>query len=286
MLSSDSVKFTYPNLGLGAQLRHSHIDHLLMSESSVDWLEINYRDIADNHGYARHLLCELSASKSVVLVFNDNEIYDATLSKKFVNQLCKLTDIVQPIGLLFRAKDHGVIFSNEMIQHTAVNVRQLQKATQTNILVETPVIDLKQSSLHPATFIDNLVNMTACGICLNIDNVLASVEWDQHELSTYLRALPMNNIAQIYFNAKRAASNDADSLTLDVYKAVQRLTGGVATLIERSDATHNVEYSHFGDLIESIQQQSKRLDHQVVESSNLPLLDEIMAYQFEVRALA
>ncbi|MEP2650500.1 MAG: DUF692 domain-containing protein [Paraglaciecola sp.] len=135
--------------------------------------------------------------------------------------------------------------TKDSIDSTAKNIMQLQNALQRPILIENPANYLSfKSDMPESEFMMSLVDITGCGILLDINNLFISANNTGIDPHSYIQGLNSDAIGEIHIAGHSTDPNEKglliDSHDSDVSKGVWELletllshTGPKPVLIER-----------------------------------------------------
>ncbi|HYR84559.1 MAG TPA: DUF692 domain-containing protein [Terriglobia bacterium] len=244
----------FPNLGMGVGLRNKHFPYLIREDPAVDWFEIISENFMGNHGYARHALEQISAKRPIVMHGVSLSIGSADpLNMRYLSDLKDLADWVKPVWIsdhlcwtgIHHRNTHDLLpmpLTEETLAHVGERVNQVQEYLGRPLVLENPstYLEFKHSSLTEPEFLSRLVDITGCGILLDVNNVFVSGTNHGFDTERYLRSLPHESIVQLHI----AGPTDCGAYLVDthdqpvpmpvwrLYDLAQRLTGGVSTLLE------------------------------------------------------
>lgn len=243
-----------PNLGLGVGLRSTHFQHILEHGPGVDWFEVISENFIDNHGYARHVLETVADRVPVVLHGVSLSIGSSdALDLGYLAKLRQLARDVQPAWVsdhlcwtgAASVNSHDLLplpLTEESLRHVSARVAQVQDFLGRPLVLENPstYVQFRQSSMPEWEFLGRLAEHTGCGLLLDVNNVHVSAFNHGFDAADYIARLPHERIVQVHL----AGPTDCGSYLIDshdhpvpepvwqLYALAQRLTGGVATLLE------------------------------------------------------
>lgn len=154
---------------------------------------------------------------------------------------------------------HGPVFLNDLLplaydaktlNRVCEHIDQVQSTLKRPMLLENPstYLQFQHSTLDETDFISEIIHRTGCGLLLDVNNVYVSCINHQRDPLSYIDALPLKAVGEIHL-AGFAEDTDSlgDRLLIDdhgapidnavwqLYEEVLKLTGPVATLIERDN---------------------------------------------------
>lgn len=243
-----------PNLGLGVGLRNVHFQHILTHGPGVAWFEIISENFIGNHGYARHVLDQIAAQVPIVMHGVSMSIGSTDpLDFAYLRQLRQLAQELQPAWISDHLCWTGVASTNahdllplplteQSLAHVAGRVARVQDYLGRPLILENPstYLEFSHSSMPEWAFLGELAMRTGCGLLLDVNNVYVSAFNHGFDAADYIARLPHERIVQIHL----AGPTDCGAYLIDthdhpvpqpvweLYALAQRLTGGVATLLE------------------------------------------------------
>lgn len=243
-----------PNLGLGVGLRSTHFQHILEHGPGVDWFEAISENFIDNHGHARHVLETVAAQVPVVLHGVSLSIGSTdALDLGYLSKLRQLADEIRPAWVsdhlcwtgAASVNSHDLLplpLTEDSLRHVTARVEQVQDLLGRPLILENPstYVEFRQSSMPEWEFLGRLAERTGCGLLLDVNNVYVSAFNHGFDAADYIARLPHRSIVQIHL----AGPTDCGDWLIDshdrpvpepvwhLYALAQRLTGGVATLLE------------------------------------------------------
>lgn len=152
---------------------------------------------------------------------------------------------------------HGTNFLNDLLpvpyhaetlQRVCDHIDQIQSHLQLRMLLENPstYVEFSNSTMSETEFINTVIQRTGCGLLLDINNVYVSCINHHRDPLNYVQSLHLNAVSEIHL---AGFTQDADSLgapllidshstpiaeqVWNLYEQTIRLTGPIATLIER-----------------------------------------------------
>lgn len=201
-----------PIAGIGVGLRPSHLDSLLQTPDSINWLELltdNYltagvpilpklERLREDYPFAMH-----SVGMSVGGSDDLNEAYLARIKS--------LADRLQPAiisdHLCWVAHGDRVFhellplpYTEEAVKHTAQRISQIQEQLGRTILIEnvSSYLTYQQQDMQEWEFIFEVAEQADCAILLDINNVYVSSQNHGFDPLTYLNSLPPSRVHQFH----------------------------------------------------------------------------------------
>ncbi len=256
-MSTGRRRLGLPNLGDGVGLRDAHFPHLLQTDPArwgVDWFEIISENFIDNYGYAAHVLDRVVANRPVVmhgvsLSIGSTDPLDQVYLRKLRElagriRLAWISDHLCWTGVN-GVSSHDLLpmpLTRESLTHVAGRVRAVQDYLGRPLVLENPstYLEFRASDIPEWEYLGLLAEATGCGLLLDVNNVYVSATNHGFDMSTYIEALPVDNIVQMHL----AGCTDCGTHMIDthnqpvpdrvwpLYARVQQITGGVSTLLE------------------------------------------------------
>ncbi len=243
-----------PNLGLGVGLRNQHFKHIVEHGPGVDWFEIISENFIDNYGYSRYLLEQIASQRPIVMHGVSLSIGSTDpLNFDYLARLKALADEIEPVWIsdhlcwtgVATINSHDLLplpLNEESFRHVAARVKIVRDYLERPFILENPstYIQFRQSTMAEWEFLGALAVETGCGILLDVNNVYVSSHNHGYDAEEYIKGLPSNHIVQIHL----AGPTDCGDYLIDthdrpvptevwrLYALAQKLTGGVATLLE------------------------------------------------------
>jgi len=256
-MSTGRRRLGLPNLGDGVGLRDAHFPHLLQTDPArwgVDWFEIISENFIDNYGYAAHVLDRVVANRPVVMHGVSLSIGSTDpLDQVYLRKLRELAGRIRPAWIsdhlcwtgVNGVSSHDLLpmpLTRESLTHVAGRVRAVQDYLGRPLVLENPstYLEFRASDIPEWEYLGLLAEATGCGLLLDVNNVYVSATNHGFDMSTYIEALPADNIVQVHL----AGCTDCGTHMIDthnqpvpdrvwpLYVRVQQTTGGVSTLLE------------------------------------------------------
>lgn len=254
----------YPHLqqsvAAGIGLKSQHFRDLLQTRPAIGFLEVHAENYLVDGGPFHHYLTELRAMyplsiHGVGLSIGAESLPDG----EHLKRLAQLVNRYQPQSFSEHLawSTHNEVFYNDLLplaydkatlSRVCDHIDIVQNALGRTILIENPAtyVEFAASSMSEEDFISVLVSRSGCGLLLDISNVYVGCTNHRRNPHDYIRALPLAAVGEVHL-AGFAAAQDIDGSPLlidshdravsqkvwELYQFALRLTGPVATLIER-----------------------------------------------------
>ena len=246
----------------GVGLKSCHFAAIVDSAPDIGFFEIHAENYLVDGGPFHHYLARIReryplSVHGVALSIGA----DAPLDLAHLDALKQLLDRYQPQSFSEHLawSTHGDIFLNDLLplaytaltlQRVCEHIDQVQTHLQRRMLLENPAtyIEFAESAMDEASFISEVIQRTGCGLLLDVNNVFVTCANHGRDPHAYLRALPLAHVGEVHL---AGFSEQTDSLgapllidshgapvsdaVWDLYAYTLRLTGPIATLIERDN---------------------------------------------------
>jgi hypothetical protein len=246
-----------PFLGHGIGLRNTHFTDLLEQGRRAEWFEVITENFLNVGGRPRAVLEAVRRDRPVVLHGVSLSIGSVDpLDLGYLRDVRALADAVEPAwvsdhlcwGTFGRHNAHDLLplpFTEESLAHVASRVSEVQERLGRRILLEnvSSYLTYTSSSIPEWDFLAEVARRADCGILLDVNNVYVSATNHGFDASEYLRAMPVDRVAQLHL----AGHQDLGTHLLDthdaavpdpvwaLYRDVVRRFGRVSTLVEWDD---------------------------------------------------
>jgi uncharacterized protein (UPF0276 family) len=246
----------------GVSLKSMHFQEILQTQPDIGFFEIHAENYMVSGGPFHHYLTRIRERHALSVHGVGLSIgADAALDLQHLADLARLLDRYQPQSFSEHLawSTHADTYLNDLLplpyteatlQRVCDHVDQVQLRLRRRMLLENPAtyLEFAESSMDEASFLNDVVRRTGCGLLLDINNVHVCSVNHQRDARAYLRALPLDAVGQIHlagFDEQRDA--DGAPLLIDshgepvaqevwsLYAYALGLTGTVATLIERDN---------------------------------------------------
>ncbi len=246
----------------GVGLKPEHFQEILATRPDVGFFEIHAENYMVDGGPFHHYLSRIREHYPLSVHGVGLSIGGAApIDRDHLAQLSRLLKRYQPESFSEHLawSSHGGVFLNDLLPvpyHAGTLARvcghidQVQDRLQRRMLLENPAtyVEFSASTMAEAEFIAELVRRTGCGLLLDVNNVYVSCVNHGRDPYDYIRALPLQHVAEIHL-AGFAHDVDAagDSLLIDshgaavaqvvwdLYAYALERVGPVPTLIERDN---------------------------------------------------
>lgn len=272
-----------PNLPVraGIGLKPSHFSAITESKPDVGFFEVHAENYLVDGGPFHHFLERIRADYSL-------SVHGVGLSiggvsspdPQHLRSLRLLLDRYQPAAFsehLAWTGQHGIFvndllplpYTQETLQRVCEHIDRVQNALCRQILIENPAtyVEFDQSDLGEAEFIREAVQLSGCGLLLDVNNVYVSCSNHGRNPFAFLDALPLHTVGEIHlagFSRERDSSGApllidshgslVDKAVWDLFQETIERTGPRPTLIEWDNnvpplATLLAEASHAEQLL-------------------------------------
>lgn len=252
-----SARLDLPCPGDGVGLREVHYPHLMRTPAAdwgVDWFEAITENYLDNQGWGMRVLEHVAAHRPVVLHGVSLSIgSSAPLDFDYLAKLRDLAEAVQPLWIsdhlcwtgINGINSHDLLpmpLTEESLVHVAGRVRAVQEFLGRPLIVENPssYLQFAADQMPECEFLARLVEMTGCGLLLDVNNVHVSAFNHGFDPLAYIDALPADAVVQVHL----AGPSDCGTHLIDthdhpvpdavwaLYARAWERCGPVATLLE------------------------------------------------------
>ncbi|GCE15094.1 DUF692 domain-containing protein [Tengunoibacter tsumagoiensis] len=211
MSGGKNLTASLPTLGVGLGYRSELRAGIFAHRDQIDFLEI----ITDNYlstPEAIIALEELCASFPVIPHGVDlsigscmplepsylrgiKRISDLTKSPYYSEHLCLTRVPGKDIGHLA-----PLWFTEELLEHLISRVLTLQDALEKPLILEnvTYMLEIPHSSLDQATFFQEIVSATGCGVLLDVTNAFINAANHHFDAEHFLRQMPLSHLVQVH----------------------------------------------------------------------------------------
>ncbi|MEI6730013.1 MAG: DUF692 domain-containing protein [Pseudomonadota bacterium] len=250
--------FNYPDLGFGLGLRAEHYQEVLESRpKTVDWFEIISENFIEAHQGYLEMLADLRADYTIVMHGVSLSIgsFDP-LNLDYLTKIKKLADNIQAPWLsdhlcwtgINSKNTHDLLpvpYTQNMLEHIAARIRQVQDILGRNILLENPstYLEFNASSIPEYEFMAMLAEKANCGVLLDVNNVYVSSFNHGFDAKKYIDTIPAARVGQIHLaghqNLGTHIVDTHDNYVIDevwqLYKYTIETKGKIPTMIEWDD---------------------------------------------------
>lgn len=208
-----AVKATLPHLGVGLGFREPFRAELFLRREAVDFLEIT----ADHYlGASPEKLEELDLlADHFTLVPHGLDLSLGSaegLDDDYVDAMAMLIERIDPPWwsehVAFTRADGVSIghlaplpFTHEAARTVARNVARVRERIPTPLILEniTYTVALPSAELTEAEFLTEIVELSGCGLLLDVTNVHVNAANHGYDPLEFLDALPLERVVQLHF---------------------------------------------------------------------------------------
>jgi uncharacterized protein (UPF0276 family) len=247
----------FPFLGFGVGLRRQHYSHILETRPQMDWFEVISENFMVEGGRPLQVLERIRANYPIVLHGVSLSIGSTDhLDRKYLRDLKSLLNRFEPAWVsdhlcwtsVGSHNTHDLLplpYTEEVVRHVAVRVREVQETLQRRILVEnvSSYMTFVQSTMTEWEFLSAVAEEADCGILLDINNIFVSAFNHGFTAERYIDSVPIERVVQFHL----AGHCDHGSYLLDshdhpvceevwkLYERAVRRFGVVSALVEWDD---------------------------------------------------
>ncbi|MDZ4255108.1 MAG: DUF692 domain-containing protein [Sulfuritalea sp.] len=246
----------------GIGLKPEHFREILLTAPDIGFFEIHAENYMVDGGPFHHYLTRIRERYPLSIHGVGLSIGGAApLDEAHLDRLARLLERYQPESFSEHLawSSHGGAFLNDLLPapyHAATLARvcehidRVQDRLKRRMLLENPAtyVEFAASTMAEPEFISEVVHRTGCGLLLDVNNVHVSCVNHHRDPHAHIRAMPLDEVAQIHL-AGFAQDQDAagaplliDSHGAPVAQAVWELycyaldwVGPTPTLIERDN---------------------------------------------------
>lgn len=207
---------TYPPASIPAEpvgigLRYPHYQEVLETDLNLGWLEVHPENYFGG-GAHRHFLSQ--ARKNYQLSLHAVGLSlgsDQPVDENHLAQFKELIDIYQP----FNISDHAswsasgnahlndllpLPYTQESLDRLARNVERAQEAFGRQILIENPssYVAFAGNEMHEEEFMNNLAEITGCGILLDINNIYVQACNHGLDAREYIETIDARHVGEMH----------------------------------------------------------------------------------------
>ncbi|NQD95268.1 DUF692 domain-containing protein [Pseudomonas sp. CrR25] len=268
----------------GIGLKPQHYRQILEERPDVGFFEIHAENYMVDGGAFHHFLALIGERYALSIHGVGLSIGgQQPLDEQHLDRLACLLERYQPASFSEHLawSSHGGVFLNDLLPlaydaaslaRVCEHIDRVQTRLGRRMLLENPAtyLEFAGSSMDEAAFIGEVVRRTGCGLLLDVNNAYVSATNHQWDAGAYIRALPLDAVAELHL-AGFAEDRDAagqrllidnhggpvDAAVWQLYAQVLQLIGPVATLLERDNAI-----PPFATLLQEAQQAERLLVQQ------------------------
>jgi uncharacterized protein len=247
----------FASLGFGVGLRRSHYVHILDNHPRLDWFEVISENFMVEGGRPLEVLEGVRSQYPIVM--HGVSLSIGTTDPLNIGYLRQLATIARRFESAW-ISDHlcwtsvggrnlhdllPLPYTEEIVRHVAVRIRQVQDILERTILIEnvSSYMEFTSSRLSEWEFLSAVANEADCGILLDINNIFVSAFNHHFDPVRYIDSVPPGRVVQFHL----AGHSDHGTYLLDthdhpirpevwtLYEHAVRRFGRVPTLIEWDD---------------------------------------------------
>lgn len=246
----------------GVGLKPAHFRDILESRPDIGFFEIHAENYMVAGGPFHHNLSRIRERYPLSIHGVALSIgADAPLDKSHLHALAVLLERYQPQSFSEHLawSTHEDAFLNDLLpvpytaatlQRVCDHIDQTQSYLKRRLLLENPAtyVEFAASTFDEASFLNEVVHRTGCGLLLDVNNVFVSSVNHRRDAQAYIRALSLSQVGEIHLAGfAEQLDGNGDALLIDshgspvaqavwdLYAFTLGLTGAVPTLIERDN---------------------------------------------------
>jgi len=250
--------------GHGLGLRKPHYPTFLETDVPVDFVEVISENFMVAGGRPRDILRRVRERHPVALHGVSMSVGSADgVDRTYLRRLRALVDEVEPLFVsdhlcwtrIEGFSSHDLLplpYTEEALDIVCANIGIAQDILGRAMLIENPssYIAFADSTMSEWAFLDAVCARTGCGLLLDVNNVFVSARNHGFDPLAYIDGIPAARVRQIHL----AGHSQGRDLLIDTHdapvpppvwalyeRAMARLAGPVATMIERDDAIPPLE---------------------------------------------
>ncbi|HEC14008.1 MAG TPA: DUF692 domain-containing protein [Acidiferrobacteraceae bacterium] len=196
----------------GIGLRAEHYKEVIGSQPPIGWLEVHSENYFGQGGKPLHYLEQARQLYPISLHGVGLSIGSTDpLNKAHLDHLNRLIHRIEP-GLVSEHLSWSSVdgkyfndllplpYTEEALKHFSTRVHQVQDILQQQILIENPssYLSYSHSTIAEWDFMNAIVENTACGILLDVNNVYVSAVNHGFDARHYLRAITADAVQEIH----------------------------------------------------------------------------------------
>jgi uncharacterized protein (UPF0276 family) len=265
------------SLGSGLGYRRELKDRIFESRDAIDLLEIITEQFIGDRRHVRELedLCE---AFTVIPHGIGLSIGSERLDEHYLKEIKQISDITEsPYYSEHLAMTHAagidighlspLWFTEPILRIAAENVIRVQEFLKKPLVLEnvTYPFDIPGGSMTQTEFFGRLVDITGCGVLLDITNVYINSENHHFDPAEFLKAMPLDQVVQIHLAG--AALKDGlliDGHSEEVDEQSWRLLEILVTLVpvRASILEHDANFpDDFSVLLTQVERARKVMSH-------------------------
>ena len=246
-----------PFSGYGLGLRKEHYQDFLDGQVPVDFVEVISENFMVDGGQPRQILRRIRERHAVALHGVSMSIGSADgLRDDYLQRLKALVDEVEPLFVsdhlswsrIARFNSHDLLpvpYTEEALNIVCNNIDHAQNTLGRAMLFENPssYLAFADAAMSEWEFLAEMSRRTGCALLLDVNNVYVSASNHGFDAQAFLLGIPADRVRQIHLaghtQGKDLLIDTHDSPVADgvwaLYEQAVKLTGPVATMIERDD---------------------------------------------------
>ena len=196
----------------GIGLKPEHFREILLSSPDIGFFEVHAENYMVDGGPFHHFLTRIRERYPLSIHGVGLSIGgEGPLDERHLDRLAVLLDRYEPESFSEHLawSSHGGAFLNDLLPapyHAATLARvcehidRVQDRLKRRMLLENPAtyVEFAASTLAEPDFIGEVVRRTGCGLLLDVNNAHIACVNHHHNPHDYLRALPLDAVAQIH----------------------------------------------------------------------------------------
>jgi hypothetical protein len=243
----------------GTSFKHEHLPAILRDGKQDGFFEIHAENYMGAGGPAHHVLEQIRRDHPVSLHGVAMSIGGPQpLDRNHLDRFCALVERYEPalVSEHLAWSTHETTYFNDLLplpyneatlRRVSEHIDEVQQAIRRPILLENPstYVIFRESTMSETDLIRGVVQRTACGLLLDVNNVFVSATNHGYSALDYLADFPIEHVGEIHLAGHAEQIDDeGDRLLIDshdgsVADAVWRLfeivvsrRGPIPTLVE------------------------------------------------------
>lgn len=216
--------------GVGFKLEHSA--EIIEGHPDVGWFEVHAENCMEEGGPPHHYLSAIRQSYPVSVHGVGLSIgADAPLDREHLSRLKAVCDRYQP-GLVSEHLAWSTldrVYLNDLLpipydratlRRVSEHIDEVQTYLGRQILIENPstYLRFKSDRMPEVEFLAAIVDVTGCGLLLDVNNVFISTTNQAHDAAAYIDSFPIEHVAEIHLGGYANDGDDADApLLIDTH---------------------------------------------------------------------
>ncbi|MEZ5690647.1 MAG: DUF692 domain-containing protein [Rickettsiales bacterium] len=248
----------YPFIGFGLGLRTPHYDEILEKRpKEIDWFEIISENFIDAHEGYWEFLSDLSSDYKIITHGVSLNIGASDpINKEYLNKIKKLVTYLKTPWFsdhlcwtgINNGNTHDLLplpYTESILNHVADRIKQVQDIVGIDFILENPstYLEFDESDIPEWEFLVKLVEMTGCGLLLDVNNVYVNSFNHGYDAKKYIDIIPTEKIAQIHLAGHSnlgthiidTHDNNVTNEVWELYKYTIKSKGKISTMIEWDD---------------------------------------------------